>query len=126
MMHVDTPTVVVADDDRGCRSTVQEALERVGFRTVPAGTGREAIDVILHSVVHLGVFDVHMPEMNGLDAIRFLRREEIWVPVIIMTSDLSSDTHERALRVGAVALVAKPVDLTVIRDTARRALEGLN
>ena len=98
----------------------------MGFRTVPAGTGREAIDVILHSVVHLGVFDVHMPEMNGLDAIRFLRREEIWVPVIIMTSDLSSDTHERALRVGAVALVAKPVDLTVIRDTARRALEGLN
>ena len=125
-MHADAPTVVVADDDRGCRSTVQEALETVGFRTVPAGTGQEAIDVIQRSVVHLGVFDVHMPEMNGLDAIRFLRQEEIWVPVIVMTSDLSTETHERALHVGAVALVAKPVDLTLIRDAARRALGQMN
>lgn len=125
-MHADALTVLVADDDCGCRSTVQEALETVGFRTVPATTGQEAIDVIRRSVVHLGVFDVHMPEMNGLDAIRFLRQEEIWVPVIVMTSDVSLETHERALHVGAVALVAKPVDLGVIRDAARRALEGMN
>jgi len=123
MVKVANPTVVVADDDRGCRRAVREALETVGYRTVPASTGLEAIEVIRQQVIHLGVFDVHMPEMTGLDAIRYLRSEAIYVPVIVMTSDRSSGIRERALLEGAVSLVLKPIDLAIIRDAVRQAFE---
>ena len=123
MVKVENPTLVIADDDQSCRSAVQEALETVGYRTVAASTGLEAVEVILHHEIHLGVFDVHMPEMTGIDALRFLRKKRIYVPIIVMTSDQSSAIHERAMHEGALSLVLKPIDLTVIRDTVRFALE---
>jgi len=123
MVEAGNRKVLVADDDRGCRRAVREALERVGIRTYPASSGRQAVDVIRRREVHLGVFDLHMPEMSGLDAIRFLRRERIYVPVIVMTSDRSSGLRERALDEGAVSLVLKPIDLGVIRDAVRIAFE---
>lgn len=124
MVKVENPTVLVADDDTNCRGAVQEALETVGYLTVPASTGLEAVEMIRCTTeIHLGVFDVHMPEMTGIDALRFLRSEEIWIPVIVMTSDRSSGIHERAMHEGAVSLVPKPIDLDTIRHAVRQAFQ---
>ncbi|MBN2492653.1 MAG: response regulator [Planctomycetes bacterium] len=123
LADVADPTVLVADDDRGCRRAVREALETVGIRTYPASSGRRAIAVIRRRRVHVGIFDLHMPEMSGLDAIRFLRQERIYVPVIVMTSDPTGGLEERALSEGAVSLLLKPIDLGVIRDAVRVAFE---
>ncbi len=124
MVKVEKPTVLVADDDTSCRDAVQEALETVGYLTVPASTGLEAVEMIQCTTeIHLGVFDVHMPEMTGIDALRFLRSEEIWIPVIVMTSDRSSGIHERAIHEGAVSLVLKPIDLDTIRHAVRQAFQ---
>ena len=46
MVKVEKPTVLVADDDTSCRDAVQEALETVGYLTVPASTGLEAVEMI--------------------------------------------------------------------------------
>ncbi len=117
------PTVLVADDDLRCRDSVQEALERVGYPTVAAETGREAVDVMRSGAAHLGIFDVHMPELSGVDALELLRREHIEIPVIVMTSDRSEELHERIRLAGAVDLVSKPIDLVVIRGVVRHAVE---
>lgn len=119
-----TPTVLVADDDVGCRRSVQEALETAGFVTVPAETGLEAVEVVKRDVIHLGVFDLHMPEMSGIDAIRALRHDAILLPVIVMTSDQSEDVQARAISEGAARLLMKPIDLLVIRQTVREVLDG--
>ena len=123
MVRMEHPTVLVADDDQGNRDAVQEALETVGYRTLSAETGSDAVQVIQQHVIHLGVFDVFMPEMTGLDAIRFLREQHIYLPVILMTSDRSHDIHERARQAGAFSLILKPIDLAVIRETVEQAFD---
>ena len=123
MVRVEHPTVLVADDDQGNRGAVQEALETVGYRTLPAETGRDAVQVIQQHEIHLGVFDIFMPEMTGFDAIRFLRDQHIYLPVILMTSDRSQDIHERARHAGAISLILKPIDLAVIRKAVEQAFD---
>lgn len=117
------PTVLVADDDLRCRDSVQEALERVGYRTVAAETGREAVEVARAGAAHVGIFDVHMPELSGVDALEMLRLERIEIPVIVMTSDRSEELHERIRLAGAVDLVPKPIDLVAIRGAVRHVIE---
>ena len=66
-------TVVVADDDRGTREAMAEVLQNQGFRPVLAADGGEAVEIVQVELVHLVLFDMHMPRLTGLEALTLLR-----------------------------------------------------
>lgn len=123
MVPVDRPTVLVADDDQALRLTLQEILEGVGYTTLSAATGAEALQVVRRAQVHVGLLDVHMPVLSGFEVLRCLRRENRRLPVILMTSDPSREIYRQALDEGAVSLLLKPVDVALVRRAVAQVME---
>jgi CheY-like chemotaxis protein len=108
------PSVLIADDNDGWRDVVGDVLAREGFRTLAATCGEEAIELVRHERLDVVLIDFHMPRLDGLQTLRIIRREQYWLPAVLMTAhpaDLPA-AEVRALRVETV--LEKPVDRQVI------------
>ena len=66
--------VLIADDDRGTREALGEMLATRGFRIVLAADGGEAVELVQVDLVHLVLFDMHMPRLTGLEAFAVIRQ----------------------------------------------------
>jgi DNA-binding response OmpR family regulator len=103
--------VLLVEDDEGVASAVAELLGHAGASVVRAGRGADA----LHRVkdCDLVLLDLGLPDMDGLDVLRTLRRASA-VPVIIMTARDSDGAVVLGLRAGADDYLVKPVRKTVL------------
>src|SRR5262245_23371007 len=84
----DRPLILVADDDRDARSIYREYLRAKGYTVITAPDGRAAVDQAVRHHPDVIVMDLAMPRMDGLTAIRHLRRQEPTrrVPIIALTA----------------------------------------
>lgn len=123
-MESEIPSLLITDDDRALRETLRGMFEDRGYRTLVAGDGEEAIEIVRNEYVHLAVLDLHMPRMSGLEAIRRLREFDNGLPWILMSAGLDDAVVSEAKRLDASSILAKPLrcaDLTkavrgVLRD----------
>lgn len=115
-------SVLIADDDDGCRDSVAEALERDGHRVIPVASGQDVVAVVRRTFVHMTILDMNMPGMSGLDTFRELRRMRRALPVLFMTGDAEQPLVATALHEGAWRLLAKPIDFEHLRLSVRQAL----
>jgi CheY-like chemotaxis protein len=116
-------TVVVADDDRGTREALAEVLEHQGFRPVLAADGGEAVEIVQVELVHLVLFDMHMPRLTGLEALTLLRQTlDRILPAVLMTADATTELMRQALSAQVYSVIPKPVKASVVLHTLTRAL----
>lgn len=115
--------LLITDDDEDFRSTLGDALSRRGFRTQLASDGVEALEVIEHGGIHLALFDVHMPRLDGLGALQSIRERSPRLPCILMSAKLDEGIIARANELGAEAILPKPFSLASVVDAIRRLLE---
>ena len=117
-------TIALVDDDRNILTSVSIALQAEGFRTRLYPDGEAALKALIANPADLGVFDIKMPRMDGLELLRRLR-EEIVMPVIFLTSKDDEIDEELGLASGADDYVAKPFSqrllIARIRAVLRRA-----
>ncbi|WP_420586123.1 response regulator transcription factor [Ruegeria sp.] len=99
--------ILIVDDDARIRDVVRFALEDSGFQTTEAGTGQEALDLFCKSPADLIVLDIGMPEMDGLEACKELRKSSA-VPILFLTA--RDDEIDRILgfQLGGDDYVTKP------------------
>jgi len=118
------PSVLIADDSRTWRDAVGEVLSREGFRTLEAADGEEAVEVVRCERLDVVLIDFHMPRLDGLGALRIIRRERRRLPSVLMTAHPTDVPPEevRALRIATV--LAKPADRRVIVTTVTRVMCG--
>ncbi len=109
--------------DEGARRTVSLILEKKGFQTYTAGTGREAIEKARRRFFNLALVDIRMPDMQGVELLTPLKEIHPDMPVVIMTAYASLETAVRALNDGAFAYITKPLNMDVVETTVREALE---
>jgi two-component system, response regulator PdtaR len=115
-------SVLIADDDRDYREAMRDLVEPEGYRTVLASSGEEALDIVRVESVHLALFDVHMPNMTGLEAIEIAHQINAILPCILVTADPSEDVMRQAFRVRAYSVLPKPVSKSILLYTMVRAL----
>lgn len=103
-------TVLVVDDSRTVRNTLQRMLRQGGFDTVEAQDGQTAVEQAQAHTPDLIIMDVVMPGMNGFQATRKLRRipETRAIPIIIMSGNEQATEEFWVLRIGANDFLAKP------------------
>ena len=99
--------ILVADDDPHIREVVRFAAEQAGFEVVEAEDGAEALEVVEADVPDLVVLDIMMPEMDGTDVCREIRRDSD-VPVIFLTSKDDEIDRVVGLELGGDDYVTKP------------------
>ena len=99
--------ILVADDDREIVRTVRAYLEESGYEVTSAHDGKTALDSFHNERPDLVVLDIMMPEMNGLDVARALRRESE-VPIIMLTARVDEADRLVGLELGADDYITKP------------------
>ena len=88
-----------------------------------AGNGEQALSAIRKDLPDLVLLDLQMPKMGGIEVLRALRKEEINVPVIVITAHGSIETAVEAMKEGAYDFITKPVDANHFDIVVRKALE---
>jgi PAS domain S-box-containing protein len=105
--------ILLAEDNLVNQKLAVRLLEKLGHRVRLAGTGTEALAALEREPYDLVLMDVQMPEMDGLEATRCLRRGERrtgrHVPVIAMTAHAMKGDRERCLEAGMDGYLAKPI-----------------
>ena len=126
-MVVDTPSILITDDDCRFRETLREVLEPEGYRTLLAADGQEAYEIVQHNEVHVVLLDMHMPRLTGLETIRLVKRFKALLPCILISAELDEDLRAEAVKAHAFDVLRKPVsrfDLTQIVHQALRRTYG--
>ncbi|MBE9118860.1 response regulator [Lusitaniella coriacea LEGE 07157] len=95
--------VMVVDDDPMTREMIRRQVEKGDWQVVEAGNGREALEIVVTNPLGLIVLDLMMPEIDGFEFVRELRRQPQWrsIPIIVLTAKELSATERQKLN-GAV------------------------
>jgi CheY-like chemotaxis protein len=115
-------SVLIADDDDNSRETLRQIVEPAGLRALLARSGEEALDILGEGVVHLALFDLHMPHLTGLETLRLARQLGALLPCILITGDASDSVMRQASQASVYSVIPKPVSKSVVLYTVLRAL----
>ncbi len=115
-------SILVADDDRAARDVLREIIEPQ-YRTYLASDGEEALQIFRTELIHVAVFDVHMPKLTGLETLQILRGSGAELPVILVTGDSDAGLIRLAFQAHAYSVIPKPVNKNVVLHTLGRALD---
>ncbi|HZR17816.1 MAG TPA: response regulator [Verrucomicrobiae bacterium] len=105
------PKVLLVDDDRLLHRLYRPHLERAGYEMTSAFNGAEAVEAALRELPQVIVMDIMMPEMDGLSAIRELKRDDKTklIPVIVMTANPQYHLSQMESQwAGAAVFLTKP------------------
>jgi len=119
---LDTPAMLITDDDRDFRETLRGVFETRGFRTLLAEDGEVAIEIVQRERIHVALLDMHMPRLTGLETIRQVKRVRAVVPCILISAEMDEDLAEEAREVDAFSSLSKPISLAEITETVRLAM----
>ncbi len=117
----DGRTVLVVEDDVRNVFALTSILEPKGAKVVIARNGKEALAALERESIDLVVMDAMMPEMDGIEATREIRKNaaHAQLPIIMLTAKAMKDDQERCLAAGANDFLAKPLDVDVLLSLLR-------
>ena len=118
-------TILVVDDSPTIRRMVRTALGTLADVTfAEAGSGLQAIETLAVQPVQAVVLDLNMPDMHGLDVLKFLRSHQQYrsMPVMILTTRGDETSREAALEAGATAYITKPFSPSALASSVKTLL----
>jgi CheY-like chemotaxis protein len=122
-MLLEHPSLLITDDDAGYRETLRGAFEPRGFRTLAAGNGEEALQIVKRETVHLVLLDIHMPRLSGLETLQRLKEFRAMLPCIMLSAQLDDLIIEQAKSAHAFSVLSKTVTINQITGAVRLALQ---
>ena len=113
--------IVLVDDDANILASVRIALEADGFRVRSYTDGHSALAALENQPADIGVFDIKMPRMDGLELLRKLRQNSV-MPVVFLTSKDDEIDEVFGLKMGADDYITKPFSQRLLIERIRAVL----
>ena len=122
------PTILVVDDSPTIRRMVKASLGGLTTSFAEAASGLEAIEVLAVRSIDAVVLDLNMPDMHGLDVLRFVRSHRQYgaVPVLVLTTRGDVTSRDAALEAGASAYMTKPFSAPALAATVKELLVNVD
>ncbi len=117
--------ILIIDDDDSITSLLRKVLERGGYEVVTAANGREGVRLYIEAPADLVISDILMPEMDGLEALKELRRISPDLKLIAVSGGgarLKMDVLKVAEYLGAAATFEKPYKIEALLAAVRQLL----
>ncbi len=119
--------ILIVDDSVPMRSVIKKTIHLSGFKVgglFEAANGKEAMDLLRREWMDLVLTDYNMPEMNGLELLEEMKKDEILrsVPVVMVTTEGSQGRVETFLEMGAADYIKKPFTPEEIRSKLNRLM----
>lgn len=118
--------ILIVDDDPVQRRLLEAIIQKIGFSTVCAENGEQALKILEQNkptYFDLIVLDLVMPDLDGMGVLQALQKTDIKSPVIVQTAHAGIDTAVSAMRAGAFDFVIKPVSPERLQIAIRNALK---
>ncbi len=115
--------VLVVEDDPTLRDLLGEVLRNWGYDLVAVASGGEALELLKTQLFEVAVLDIHLPEMDGVELLRHIKRHDPSVEVLMMTGDPTVATAVETLKLGAYDYLTKPLILEELRHLLEHILE---
>ncbi|MEI2639468.1 MAG: response regulator transcription factor [Microthrixaceae bacterium] len=125
VLHGSQPRILVVDDEEHITELVAMGLGYQGFDVERASTGRQALDAVVRQAPDLIVLDVMLPDLDGFEVARRLRRDEgsaTRVPIIFLTARDSTQDKIEGLRLGSDDYVTKPFSIEELIERVKAVL----
>lgn len=116
-------TILVVDDERLIRWSLEQQLQREGYAVLLAETGAEGLRKAQAESPDLVLLDVRLPDADGLEILERLRMTEPEALVIMITAHGGVDSAVRAMKLGAYDYIIKPFDMEELKLTVKKALD---
>ena len=119
-----TRIVLIVDDSESIREIVAFELEKYDFFVLKASDGKEAMSYFDGRNIDLLVTDLHMPEMNGIELIKGLRKKKPYkhLPILFLTTETQSSLMLEAKEAGATGWIIKPFDINKLMKAINKVL----
>ncbi|MCZ6832654.1 MAG: sigma-54 dependent transcriptional regulator, partial [Acidobacteria bacterium] len=118
------PRVLVIDDEPVVQDVLARILDRAGYGSSAAVTGRDGLQLLAEGKHDLVILDVMLPDGNGVDILRAIKKEDRDLPVIMMTAYGSVDNAVSAMKEGAFHYVTKPFANEEVLLLVEKALDA--
>ena len=116
--------ILVVDDSATMRRIVLRTLSEMGFKdVVEAEDGQKALDAVDRGGIELIITDWNMPIMSGLEFVTELRTKNATVPVLMVTTNASSQDVVQALKAGVSHYVVKPFTAETLKEKVLALIE---
>jgi len=118
--------ILIADDDRAVRDALRRALSLGGYDVELAADGQQTLDSVAQAAPDAIVLDIGMPNVDGLEVCRRLRRAGDRVPILMLTARDAVEDRIEGLDAGADDYLVKPFDVGELRARLRALLRRSN
>jgi len=118
-------TILLVEDDQISRLAIQTWLKDQGHKIIIAENGKKAVDYLQGKDVDVILMDIHMPEMDGIQATKLIKEKMLsQAPIIGMTASVMNDERKSYIKAGMDVLVEKPVKfeslMEIIKDKLKK------
>ncbi len=116
--------ILVAEDEEINYLFLEEVLNRTGAKVVWAKNGQEAVDLFKSNSIDLVLMDLKMPEMNGYEAMKYIKETKTGVAIIAQTAFAMSGEREEILEAGFDGYISKPIKIPQLLSIINECFVG--
>ena len=113
--------ILLVDDEKDFTEVLSERMEARGFKVEIADSGPVAINKVKNKLYDAIILDLAMPEMNGIDVLKILLKENPNLQIIFLTGHATLEKGIEAVKLGAVDFMEKPVDIDTLIEKVNEA-----
>ena len=117
------PLILFVDDEKDICHTMAKLLRPSGYDTMATTDPYEAIDIAKRNEIDIAVIDYMMPEMDGIELVKRLVKEDPRILCVILTAYGNVDNCNQAYQAGIVRYIEKPARAEILRETFRELLD---
>ena len=124
-MPTETPKILVIEDEDLVRQSYEDMLSFFGYEVESVPNGREGMSRITKNDYDIVITDLNMPEMNGIEVLKYIKKKKPYIEVIVITGYATLENAIEAMKVGAYDYFAKPVDIEHVRIVLSKCVQQI-
>ncbi len=114
--------ILVLEDNKALRMIVRKALEKAGYEVKTAENGKEGLKILKKVTPDLIISDIIMPEMNGFEFLKAIRKKLPLVPFTFLTVKSELDDYSKGYELGATDYLTKPFDVDILLKKVKKRI----
>ncbi len=114
---MNSPRILVVDDERELLEGLEEYLAENGYEVTTAIDGEAGLAAARANPLDLVLLDIRMPGLDGREVCRRLRQMDSGLPIILLTAVNEEDLARQVMEIGAYDYITKPIDLNYLRTS---------